>query len=338
MIIGRVIKNIEFFAKETVHRNFLLRCQKISSQPSSAPVVLVVLTTSGIGNAIEATPFIQALRMIWPKADITILAPPGDLFDNWIIPDRIVRSPQQIEGLSYDHTFIPYWCGKQDPSLAQTCTLGKVHLPKVWLDKWLLKSEKLYYLDMLKKIGYKGPAPPLYVSTQKPGFSVPDSDLRICIVPGGKKETAWRYKRWPYYDKLLSRLLAEYLQVQICIIGTSADDLPAGSPESDRIVDLRSRLSLSQTAWILKNSDLAIGNDCGPMHIADAVRTPSITIFGPTCEMKNSPQNKSFTLSIPLPCRPCQYTSRIKTCQNPQCINGIAPEMVIQKAKSLLNT
>ncbi len=117
MNIGRVIKNIEFFAKDTVHRNFLLRYQKISSQPSSAPVVLVVLSTSGIGNAVEATPFIQALRMICPKADITILAPPSDLFDNWIIPDRIVTSPRQIKGSSYDHTFIPYWCGEQDSSL-----------------------------------------------------------------------------------------------------------------------------------------------------------------------------------------------------------------------------
>lgn len=88
---------------------------------------------------------------------------------------------------------------------------------------------------MLKKFGYKGPTPPLYVSTQKPEFSISDSDLRVCIAPGGKKDTAWRYKRWPYYDKLLSCLLAEYSQAQICIIGTSEDDLPAGTPESDRI-------------------------------------------------------------------------------------------------------
>ena len=118
----------------------------------------------------------------------------------------------------------------------------------------------------------------------------------------------------------------------------TVDELSGKLPESDRIMDLRNRLSLSQTAWILKNSDLAIGNDCGPMHIADAVRTPSIIIFGPTCELKNAPQNNAITLSIKLPCRPCQYTSRIKTCQNPQCMDGITPEMVIQKIKSLLST
>ncbi len=64
MNLGRVIKNIEFFAKDTVHRNFLLRYQKISAQPSSAPLVLVVLSTSGIGNAVEATSLITGSYQI----------------------------------------------------------------------------------------------------------------------------------------------------------------------------------------------------------------------------------------------------------------------------------
>ncbi len=45
-------------------------------------------------------------------------------------------------------------------------------------------------------------------------------------------------------------------------------------------VDLIGKLSLSQTAWLLKDAELLVSNDSGPVHIAVAVGTPVISIFG----------------------------------------------------------
>lgn len=45
-------------------------------------------------------------------------------------------------------------------------------------------------------------------------------------------------------------------------------------------VDLTARLTLSQLAWLLKEADLLVSNDSGPVHIANAVGTPAISIFG----------------------------------------------------------
>ena len=103
-----------------------------------------------------------------------------------------------------------------------------------------------------------------------------------------------------------------------------------------RVIDLRNRLTLSETAWVLRHSDLAIGNDCGTMHIADAVRTPPIVIFGPTCEVKNGPVNRSVLIRLDLPCAPCQYGEQLSTCDDPVCMNGISPDIVLKQTRELL--
>ena len=189
---------------------------------------------------------------------------------------------------------------------------------------------------MLKKFGYRGLTPPLYVSMKKPEIELASVDLRICLVPGGKSEAQWRHKRWPYYGKLANELLKDYPEAHVCIIGTRADSIAGQLPDDQRIVDLRGNLTLCEVAWVLKNSDLAIGNDCGPMHIADAVQSRSLVIFGPTCELKNAYRNKVLTLSTDLTCRPCKYGSKIETCQDPQCMENISEEMIMQKIKELL--
>jgi heptosyltransferase-2 len=189
---------------------------------------------------------------------------------------------------------------------------------------------------MLKKFGYRGLTPPLYVSMKTPEIKLAPADLRICLVPGGKSEAQWRHKRWPYYRELANELLKGYPEAQVCIIGTREDSIAGQLPDDQRIVDLRGNLTLCEVAWVLKNSDLAIGNDCGPMHIADAVQTHSVVIFGPTCELKNAYPNKAVVVSADVPCRPCQYGSLIETCQEPECMTKLTPEIIMENVKKLL--
>ncbi len=337
MKFNKLSREIKLKLKEIIYRAKLAHHQRTMATLSTGPDVLITLNEAGIGNLVWATPFIQAIRMIWPKSEITLLTSHGDLFDGWAIVDHIITSIDQLKDTSFDHTFFPYWVNETLPDWIVGCDLGQIHSTKIALGKLLLKPEIECSMDLARKLGYKGLTPPLYVSLKKPQLDISPASLRICIVPCANNQHRWRHKRWPYYDKLIQLLLTQYPQAQICIIGTKDDHLPELPPD-DRIVDLRGSLTLRETAWLLKTADLAIGNDCGPIRIADAVQTWAIVIYGPTCEMKNSQKHKFISISASLPCRPCQYTSRIKTCQNPQCINGITPEMVIQKAKSLLNT
>jgi ADP-heptose:LPS heptosyltransferase len=323
-------------AKWLFYRSSVRRHAKTHSSLQIGPKVLVAMDAGGIGNAVEATPFVQAIRMLWPRAVITILTPPGDLFDDWAIPDHITTSVKDLEGTSYDYTFFPYWIWKGMPEWTKSIEPGRVFHTNVWLNQCFLKSEAEYNLDMLKQFGYKGMTPAPYVSLMKPQIDIQPADLRICIVPGAKKQNLWKHKRWPYYDELIKMLLARYPAAQICIIGIKDDEIAGELPSDPRLVDLRGALTLRQSAWVLKHAHAAIGNDCGPMHIAGAAQTPSVVIFGPTCELKNSPQNKVICLSLDISCRPCQFGSLVEKCRKPCCMTKITPDMVITKLKELL--
>jgi lipopolysaccharide heptosyltransferase III len=323
--------------KFIAYKNRVRQCRQINIKSVSGLRVLVVMNAGGIGNMIEATPLVQAIRMLRPKSHLTILTVPGGLFDKWCVPDKIITSVAELDGHSFDHTFAAYWELQNLPQWDISCNYGQIHFPEIRLQKWLLKPEREYLLDMVKAWGYKGAVPPLYVSVEEPKEPIPPNDLRICLVPGGKRESVWRNKRWPYYDKLTELLLARYDQAQICLIGTPSDNIPGESSSDDRLIDLRGRLSLRETAGVLKNAALAVGNDCGPMHIADAVQTLSIIIFGPTCQLKNGYQNKAFQLSYDIKCRPCQYDiNLLKTCPEPQCMLKLSAELVMERIQTCL--
>jgi len=334
--VSEAFRKVGIRGKRLIHRIRLKQLKKLHRVTFTGPRVLVVMNNIGIGNAVQATPLVQGIRVLWPTAIITLLTPPGDLFDDWSVPDHITASTEDLKGKSYDHTFFPYGRWQDIAEWQGSFELGRVHCPRVWLRAWLLKPEVEYNVDMVRRLGYRGASGPLYVSVKQPKENIAPGILRICLIPGGKKESMWRHKRWPYYNELIQLLLEAYPQVQICIMGTQDDDFGGELPSEERVIDLRGHLTLRQTAWVLKHARLAIGNDCGPMHISDAVQTPSVVLFGPTCELKNAPRYKSISLSIDLPCRPCQYSSLIETCRKPTCMTELTPDIVMEKVNIFL--
>ncbi len=328
------IRNVLSAMKKTVHTGRLRDYAESSRGPVGQPAVLVMMNT-GIGNAVEATPLVQAVRMHWPKSHITIYGPGGDLFEDWCVVDEVTSHPDPLSGRSFDHTFEIWAVDPPIPESDDYPDKGAIHeLP--FTGTYFLKPEREYNLDMIRKLGYRGPAPPLYVSMKQPGYKIPTCRSRICLVPGSKTDFMWRHKRWAYFPGLLENLLQAYPDAQMCIIGGPEDKFDNPQPENDRVVDLRGRLTLSETAWALRHSDLAIGNDCGPMHIADAVQTQSIILFGPSCELKNGPMYKSVPMSVPVSCRPCQYGELLLTCEDPRCMNELSPELVREQVKKML--
>ncbi|MHC5182890.1 MAG: glycosyltransferase family 9 protein [Planctomycetota bacterium] len=310
---------------------YLLKIAQVQKSPSGPRKrVLVLAHSGGVGNAVEATPLVQAIRMLWPSCHLTF-APPSDcLFENWCVPDRIITNPQEIKGEDFDLTFAAYLY-EHLSEWKDHCDLGKVHALKKWQKSWFLKPERDYYLGMLKRYGFSGNTPPCYVTLKKPEKHPPDTGFRVCIAPCGRNEDRWKYKKWPYYPELIYALRDQYPGSQICVVGTKEDDIDIEF-DGKNIVDCRSIYSLSETAWLLRHSDFAIGNDCGPMHLASAVNTDSIIIFGPTCIIKNNYSGKSMMLYPQnIKCWPCQYNVlHIQNCTSGECIRSVTPEMVLE--------
>ena len=272
--------------------------------PVDSPRILVCMQ-EGIGNAVEATPMVAAFRSAMPRAHITILTPPGDLFEGWCVVDREVHAGSELAGARFDHTFIA-WSASLPAHTPASCDFGRVHYPRCLLYEWLLAPEREYNMRLARAMGYRGDAPPPFVAMQH----VPDRPhhpRRIAVCPGGRADRGHGGKRWMHWAALIEILLERESEVEVCIVGGPDDPLGGQLPESSRVCDMRGALSLAQSAWMLRHSALAVGNDCGPMHIADAVQTPCLTLFGPTCELKNGPRHKGRTLVAGADAAPLQY-------------------------------
>lgn len=292
---------------------------------------VVVGMNAGIGNAVEATPLVQALRTLWERAYITVVAPPGDLFSDWCVPDRVVSSWGEISGDDIDHTFLAWYSSMPEG------VPGEIHKAMGAFQDYLLRPEREINLDLARIQGFAGAPPPLYVTMRRPAEPPPDAALRIGIAAGGNAGHRWRNKRWPYYAELIEKLLARHEGVQLCVIGTSTDFDVGEVPRDDRVHDLRDRYSLAETAWMLRHCDLVIGNDCGPMHVADAVLAPTLVLFGPTCEIKNGPRNRGETMNSDAACSPCQYDLKLlDTCDNPVCMTGLPADLVVERAEKII--
>ena len=101
----------------------------------------------------------------------------------------------------------------------------------------------------------------------------------VALAPG----SVWATKRWPYYPELAQRVTQ---RVPIVVIGGKDDqpqaDAIAAVVAPDRFVSAVGRLSLLASAELIGRARALVSNDSSPTHMASAMGTPTITIFGPT--------------------------------------------------------
>ncbi len=91
------------------------------------------------------------------------------------------------------------------------------------------------------------------------------------------------------------------------------------------------KMSLDELKALIAKSDLTIGADSGPTHIAWALNKPSITIFGPTPSWRNTLQSK---INVVIDCK--KEINPLKLDKKDMCIQNIDENEIIQKAKRLL--
>ena len=126
----------------------------------------------------------------------------------------------------------------------------------------------------------------------------------IALAPG----SVWATKRWPFYPALARSLSAT---ARVAVIG-GKDDAPLASEIAaavgDRTIDATGQLSLLGSAELIRRCELLVTNDSSPQHLASAVGTPTVTVFGPTVpEFGFGPLAPgSRTAGVRgLDCRPC---------------------------------
>ncbi|HEU4584428.1 MAG TPA: lipopolysaccharide heptosyltransferase II [Gemmatimonadaceae bacterium] len=159
----------------------------------------------------------------------------------------------------------------------------------------------------------------------------------VALAPG----SVWGTKRWPYYPELAARIAR---RCRIAIVGSSDDSEAAasiaGAARAQGVVDATGKLSLLASAELIGRADLLVTNDSSPQHLASAMATPTITIFGPTVPAFGfgplAPD--STTLGHPsLPCRPCHHHGP-PTCPlgHWKCMRELPAEVVVEAVERIL--
>jgi ADP-heptose:LPS heptosyltransferase len=91
--------------------------------------------------------------------------------------------------------------------------------------------------------------------------------------------------------------------------------------------------TLLQLAALVARSRVFVGGDTGPLHLAAAVGTPTVALFGPSNPERNGPYGPGHVvLHRQLPCSDCYQ----RTCNHWECLPGIEVETVVNAVGSLL--
>lgn len=120
-------------------------------------------------------------------------------------------------------------------------------------------------------------------------------------------------KRWPTerYAELADRLSAE-TGAWILLFGSAADqptatEILSRAASRERIIDLTGHTSLVEAMALIGECDMFVTNDSGLMHVAAALHTPQVAIFGSTDHIRTGPYSEqAVVIRKELPCSPCK--------------------------------
>lgn len=163
------------------------------------------------------------------------------------------------------------------------------------------------------------------------------SQAIVVLFPGASV----RERRWD--DQRLSQLAAQLVQngCRVVIVGGPNDVersraiCAGGGP---RVVNLGGKLSLKETAEVLAGSNVLVTADSGLMHLAYAVGTPTVALFGAGIQEKWAPRGGNHrVLNARLPCSPCTTFGYTPACPiDVECLRRISVDDVLAATLDVL--
>ncbi|MCX5707297.1 MAG: glycosyltransferase family 9 protein [Candidatus Omnitrophica bacterium] len=234
---------------------------------------------------------------------------------------------------------------------------GRFLTGKIDITGYQYKHAVEYYLDLLHFLGIEPkdknlelPVPEQFEIRAKDMLTargIEDKDLIIGIAPGagGSWGKDAGYKHWPplKFARLADKLINEF-KAKILILGDNSEqqitDVIVGAMRA-KPVDLTGKIDLEEFPAIIKNLQLLICNDGGPMHIAVALGVKTVAIFGPVSEVTYGPYPASknhIVLKWDIDCRPCYKNFRLPLCdKDKECLRAISVDSVFEAAAKLLS-
>ncbi len=290
---------------------------------------MLVVSPNWIGDALFASSALRMLKRAYPAAKISVLAVPraAQVFERnpdataiwhneeeyrpfWYFFSQILK----VGRMDFDAAFVLH----RSRSRALSTFLAGIPVRVGYATKGrgALLTHAVrepagvlhrvdYWAHLLRQVGLQGeiPAPQFFVGAKaraavlqrlkKSGLSGERRKDRLVLLnPGGN----WLPKRWPVARfAQLAKLLHQRLDARIGVTGSGADRFLAESIKSQSDCPVHAfagETDLEELGALMQQSLLFVSGDSGPMHLAAAVQTPLLALFGPTSRVITGPVGK----------------------------------------------
>jgi heptosyltransferase-2 len=332
---------------------------------------ILIRGTNWIGDTVMTIPAIERLRRLFPDARLSLLTPRSnvgifrgsDLLDEVIPAGSIARQVSDLRNRRFDLAVIfpnsfkaalVAWLGGVDrragySSQNRTFLLtDAVEAPRGKDER----HEVFYYLNLVDAIGRAfGKAD----ETAEPLSQIDIGDAErarareilersgiagkeqiVGLAPGS---TNSRAKRWTPegFAQLNDRLQSE-LGVKVVLFGSPADKEVSDSVvalSTYKPIDITGETDVADAAALLSEIDVLVSNDMGLAHLAPAVGTQTLVIFGPTNPVTTRPfSDRASIVTAAVECSPCM----LRDCPiDHRCMTRVSADDVFSRAKASLS-
>lgn len=323
------------------------------------PRKILIIHTAFIGDLILSTGFIREVKRGFPEASIDLLTTPvsAELFQFNPYLDNVysfakrgikgifnqIKLVQKLRRVGYDAAFSLHL------SIRSSLIMKHAGIPvrighhrmsflthPVRVDRNMHIKDR--YLSILKPfIDFEPNSDtelhPGVINSDMAGKIVgKDNVFNIGIAPGSIRNT----KRWPQeYFVTLTRELAR--EMNIYFIGGPQDRALCQEiilKSEVKALNLAGKLSLLGSAAVIEKLNLLLTNDSAPLHMANAVNTSVLALYGPTVRdfgyYPYRPDDQ--IIEVQLACRPCgKHGGKRCPRKNFKCMLNITPAIVLQK-------
>lgn len=309
----------------------------------------LLISLSNIGDAILTTPVLEAIHRRWPGAAVTLLVGPraAPLFDRdprvtQVVPyDRALpwwrqlRLVAQLRRQRFDlvvdlrHSLLPLLVGARQRSRLIRPLPAPGHRVSA-------------HLEVLRPMGIPtdGAVPRLFVSPEDEVVvrqwlaDLPPELPLVAVAPGARSHL----KRWTAQGfAAVCDALIECDGVQLIFVG-DADDRPVAeqviAAMRQQPLNLTGMTTLRQLAALFRRMRLVLTNDSACLHLACAMQTPVVAIFGPTDPVEYGPTGpRGRVVRLGLVCSPCE---RALCPYGHECMTLLPPREVLSAVRSVI--
>jgi heptosyltransferase-1 len=335
----------------------------------SRPSRILIVKLSSFGDVLHALPTLEALREAFPAGHITwlveeayapLLAGHPALDEVWPVPRvrpgrqvgrqevfNLLGLLRRVRASHFDLVIDLQGLLKSAVWVALAKSSRKVGYDRTRELSYLALTERLSpydpeahavwrYLNVARHLGAP-PARPRFrlgLTPVLPEFLTSLGRPLAVLHPGARWPTKlWPAKSWAKLADWISRVK----KLAVVITGSAGDrDLAEQITGQMRepAWNLAGRTTLAELAGIMQKARLAVTADTGPMHLAAALGTKVVALFGPTAPGRTGPFGAGHkVVRLELSCSPCFK----RHCPDPRCLTGLSPDAVQAAVEKSLN-